>query len=125
MNDELTGSVGVAIIKAYGIKACLGMIGSALLYASFPPRRPDGSYDQREFVARLVIAAIFSSLFGDWVIALLSEHASWLHAGRFPAPIYLMVGAPGWWISRAAALWFYRREEQDLEQWIDEIRRKK
>lgn len=114
---------GLALIKVYGIKAALGMLGAAMLYMVLPPVKQDGSFDKREFVARLACAGLFSMIFGDWAIQLLDVYLPQLHAVDHTAPIYLMVGAPGWWISRAVALWFQRRREKDIRELVDDARK--
>ncbi len=107
---------GVALIKLYGLKAALGMIGAALLYLALPPRKPDGSFDEKEFVARLACAGVFSILFGDWTLQLLVTYAPALHAEAHAKAVDLMTGAPGWWISRAIALWFQKRRDKDIAE---------
>lgn len=113
---------GVALLKLYGIKAALGMLGAAMLYIVLPPVKQDGSFDKREFVARLTCAGIFSCLFGDWAIQLLDAHLPVLRAIEHNGPVYLIVGAPGWWISRAVALWFQRRREKDIGELVKDVR---
>ena len=41
MAAESAGGIA-AILKIYGIKAVLGMVGAALLYIVLPPRNADG-----------------------------------------------------------------------------------
>ena len=115
-------AAGVAFFKLYGIKVGLGMIGAALLYFVLPPVRPDGKFNQKEFVLRLAAAGLFSCLFGDWCVAILVEYFPRLHAQDHTSAVYLMVGAPGWWISRAIALWFQNRHGKDIAQLIDDAK---
>lgn len=122
MNDGFSGAAGYAFFKLYGLKATLGMLGAVALYIVMPPKRPDGSYNEREFVSRLAIAGLFSCMFGDWVLQLLITYAPMLHADSHAKAVDLMTGAPGWWISRAIALWFYRRQDKDLAEVIKDVR---
>lgn len=107
---------GVALLKLYGLKATLGMGGAALLYIALPPRGQDGSFDEREFVARLACAGVFSVMFGDWTLQLLVTYLPSLHAEGHAKAVDLMTGAPGWWISRAIALWFQKRSDKDIAE---------
>lgn len=107
---------GVALLKIYGIKAILGMAGAAMLYVVLPPTRPDGSFDKREFVARLAVAGVFSVMFGDMTADALNHFAPWLQPHKHKSAVDLMCGAPGWWISRAIALFFQNRRGSDIAQ---------
>jgi hypothetical protein len=49
----------------------------------------------------------------------------WLEPLKNKSAVDLMAGAPGWWISRAAALWFHRRHDKDIEELINEIKKNK
>lgn len=110
MSYEVEGMI--ALIKAYGGKALLGMIGAAMLYLALPPLNPDGTFNKREFVWRLVVAGMFSCFFGDSVIDILSAYFPLINISIHTGPIYLMVGAPGWWISRVVALWMYQTKDK-------------
>jgi len=113
---------GIALFKAYGFKVGLGMIGAALLYVVLPPVKPDGSFNRKEFVLRLAAAGVFSSVFGDWAVAMLANYLPQIQADRYPGAVYLVVGAPGWWVSRAVALWFQRRGDKDIGQLVEDVK---
>jgi len=119
-----TEAAGVAFFKLYGLKAGMGMIGAALLYFVLPPVRKDGTFDRKEFVIRLAVAGFFSTMFGDYAIALLdaSTYTKFLQAGKHTGIFYLIVGAPGWWISRAIALWFQRHQDKDIGEVVREVK---
>ena len=36
--------------------------------------------------------------------------------------IDLIVGAPGWWVSRAVALWFQRRSDKDIAELVKDAK---
>jgi hypothetical protein len=117
MNDGFSGSAGIAIFKFYGAKAVFGMIGAALLYAVLPPTNKDGSYNRTEFVLRLAAAGVFSIVFGDMVADAINNTswlAPWIQPYKHKSAIDLMVGAPGWWVSRAVALAMRKREGKDI-----------
>ena len=46
------------LVKLYGFKAALGMVGAAMLYIVLPPLNADGTFNKGEFVARLACAAL-------------------------------------------------------------------
>lgn len=115
-------AAGIAFFKLYGLKVGLGMIGAALLYFVLPPVEKDGSFNRKEFVARLAVAGLFSSVFGDWAVHILMEFLPRLGANQHEGAVYLMVGAPGWWISRAIALWFQNRKGSDIGELVKEIK---
>lgn len=94
----------------------MGMIGAALLYAVMPPINKDGTFNRTEFVLRLACAGTFSVLFGDWAVTVLMEYWPRLHADKHVGSVWLLAGAPGWWVSRAAALAMYRNKDKDLLQ---------
>jgi len=122
MAFEASAGAGLAAAKAFGGKAVIGMAGAAILYMVMPPERPDGSFSKREFAARLAVAGFFSVVAGDWLVAVVNGLAPWLQAQSHPAPFWLASGAPGWWVSRAAALWLYNRRGKDLGQMVDEVK---
>jgi hypothetical protein len=122
MNDGFSGVAGVAFVKAYGLKAAFGMLGAAILYAVLPPLKKDGTFDRREFVIRLACAGIFSMFFGEWAVQLLSATWPWLQAEKHTAAVELIVGAPGWWVSRAGAIWLQRRSNKDLGEVVEEVK---
>lgn len=124
MDPTTTSAAGIDIataVKAYLLKPIIGMIGAALLYTALPPVKADGSFDRTEFVIRLAAAGIFSHIFGDWAVDILSD-LTWLHAADHKAAVYLVVGAPGWWVTRAVALWLRRRENKDIGEVIKEVK---
>jgi len=125
MNDGFSGSALIAAIIKYGFAAVLGMIGAALLYMVLPPLTPDGKFDRREFALRLFAAGVVSTLFGDWVISLLMDYTPRLQAQNHAGAAYMMVGAPGWWISRAIALWLQNRRGKDIQQIVHDVRKRK
>jgi hypothetical protein len=117
MSDGFSGSAGIAIFKLYGAKAVFGMIGAALLYVVLPPTNKDGSYNRTEFVLRLAAAGVFSIVFGDMVADAINNTswlAPWIQPYKHKSAIDLMVGAPGWWVSRAVALAMRKREGKDI-----------
>lgn len=100
----------------------MGMIGAALLYAAMPPVNKDGTFNRREFAVRLACAGVVSAVFGEWAVDMLVHYLPTLQADKHHAAVYLLAGAPGWWLSRAAALWLHRRRDKDLGQVVDEFR---
>lgn len=121
MAAESAGGIA-AVLKIYGIKAVLGMVGAAMLYIVLPPRNPDGSFNEKEFVVRLACAGAFSIMFGDLAYSVLVEHAATIATVLGPKPVDLMVGAPAWWITRAVALWFQRRQEKDIAELARDVK---
>lgn len=118
MAAESAGSL--MLLKTFGLKAVLGMLGAAMLYMVLPPVKltPEGKreFDEREFVLRLACAGIVSALCGDLAVAML---ASWWPSIPFAdhrGAVYLIVGAPAWWITRAVALWLQRNDGKDIEE---------
>jgi hypothetical protein len=110
----------------------MGALGAVVLYLVMPPGRPvqagemiDGAAHkrevQKEFGARLFIAIVFSILCGDWVVDMAP---AFLMAHAHPLPFWVAAGAPGWWISRWAALWLYKRQDKDIGEVADEIKSK-
>jgi hypothetical protein len=124
MNDGFSGSAGIAIFKLYGAKAVFGMIGAALLYAVLPPTNKDGSFNTKEFVLRLAVAGVFSIVFGDMAADAINNSwlAEWIQPYKHKSAIDLMVGAPGWWISRAVALGMRKRENKDIVDLVKEVK---
>ena len=119
---ETSSIIGAASVKALGVKASLGMAGAAVLYLLMPPERPDGTFNRHEFAGRLAVAGLCSMLLGDWAVDVISGLAPWLMAAKHPAPFWLAAGAPGWWVSRAAALWLYNRKGKDLGQIVHDAK---
>lgn len=113
---------GVALLKLYGLKATLGMLGAAMLYMVLPPVKKDGSFDKHEFVARLAVAGVFSVVFGDMAADALDHFLPWLQPHNHKSAVDLMMGAPGWWISRAIALWFQNRRGKDIGELINDAK---
>lgn len=129
MIETSSGGAGLfAMFKAYGFKVGIGMIGAALLYAVLPPVDKDGKFNTKEFVLRLATAGVFSCFFGDLAIEILQRVCSAFHGldqikwSDFKGAVYLMVGAPGWWITRAVALYFHKRKDKDIRELVDEVK---
>jgi hypothetical protein len=112
-----------ALVKLYGIKAVLGMLGTALLYIVLPPRNADGSFNEWEFAGRLACAGVFSCMFGDAGFEMLLHHVPKVAAALGPKAVDLLVGAPAWWITRAIALWFQHRHDKDIAELTKDIRK--
>lgn len=132
-----SAAAAILAMKAWLIKALLGMLGAALLYLVLPPGDPlpkqalpkqRAAYMARrkriarEIVLRIGMAGIFSLLLGDWTVAVLDHSLPWLMAGSNPHPFWLACGAPGWWISRWIALWLHRREAEDIAEVISDLK---
>jgi hypothetical protein len=125
MSDGFSGSAGIAIFKLYGAKAVFGMIGAALLYVVLPPINTDGSFNKKEFVLRMAVAGVFSCMFGDMAADAINNAswlAPWIQPYKHKSAIDLMVGAPGWWISRAVALGLRKREGKDIVEVVKEVK---
>lgn len=120
MSIETGAGAGIALLKAYGFKVAVGMVGAALMYFVLPPKDANGEFDQREFVLRLACAGVFSSFFGDLVIEMLEHGAPWIKWAKHTGAVYLMTGAPAWWFSRAIALMAHNRRNKDMIQLITE-----
>lgn len=105
-----------ALVKMYGLKAAIGMVGAAMLYVVLPPLNADGTFNKREFVARLACAGVFSCLLGGTVYQMLCAQLPGIGAMVNSSAIDMMVGAPAWWVSRAVALWFQRRSDKDIAE---------
>jgi hypothetical protein len=116
------GEAGFAFFKLYGLKVGLGMIGAALLYVVLPPVKKDGTFDRHEFVLRLACAGVFSTVFGDLAVDTLMHYLPGIPFASHKGAIYLLIGAPGWWISRAAALWFQKRQDKDIGEIVREAK---
>lgn len=121
MSAESAG--GIALIKLYGFKAALGMVGAAMLYIVLPPVNADGRFNRREFAARLTCAGVFSCLLGETALQLLNMQFPLVGPTINPSAVYLVVGAPGWWISRAVALWFQKRSKKDIVELTKDIKK--
>lgn len=118
------GGAATTVVQTLGIKAALGMAGAVLLYLGAAPERPkDGSFNKTEFLTRLAVAGFFSALLGDMAVDVVNGLLPWLMAAKHPAPIWLAAGAPGWWVSRWAALYLYRRQDKDASEIIDEVKK--
>lgn len=123
MEPTSTGVAGVAtLIKTLGLSATLGMIGAALLYIVLPPVNHDGTFNKREFAARLAVAGVFSAVFGDMGVDVLSHVTPFLNPEKHHAAVEMLVGAPGWWVSRAVALWLQKQQNKDIAQIVKETR---
>lgn len=118
-----TGSGGAAaLFKVYGFKVGIGMIAGALMYAVCPPVDKTGKFNRKEFVTRLAVAGIFSTFFGDLGVETLQHYLPAIQWAKHEGAVYLVVGAPGWWISRAAALYFHNRRDKDIGQIVQEVK---
>jgi hypothetical protein len=117
-----TEAAGLVFFKTYGFKIGMGMLGSTFLYCVLPPLDNSGRFDRKEFAARLAAAGMASAVFSDWFIAMLMAKWPWLQLHDHAAPVYLMVGAPAWWVGRAVALWFRRREGRDVVEMVKEVK---
>ncbi|OEZ98760.1 hypothetical protein [Duganella phyllosphaerae] len=115
MSAESFGSFA-ALVKLYGFKAAIGMVGAAMLYIVLPPLNADGTFNKREFVARLACAGVFSCLLGSTVYQMLCAQLPTIGAMVNASAVDLVVGAPAWWVSRAVALWFQRRSDKDIAE---------
>lgn len=112
--DQISLAV-LAFLKVTGLKAVIGAVGACLLYLALPPVNKDGTFNQREFAYRLSSAAVFSSLFGDWAVSLIHFQFPLLRVlEHTESAIYLLVGAPAWWITRLVATTLRRREGRDI-----------
>lgn len=115
MNDGFSGAIAAFVAK-YGAAGAFGMLGAALLYVIAPPVDKNERFNRKEFAIRLAVAGVVSSVFGDWSVAMLMEFLPRLHADEHKAAVWLMTGAPGWWISRAVALGMYNTKDHDIFQ---------
>ncbi|RJG06238.1 hypothetical protein D3870_09640 [Noviherbaspirillum cavernae] len=122
MTEPTSSVAGFAIIKLYGLKAVFGMVGAALLYFVLPPLRSDGRFSQQEFVVRLAAAGIGSCFFGDVAVQQIMLYLPSLHADQHTSAVYLLVGAPFWWITRAVALSLRKREDKDIVEIVREAK---
>lgn len=124
MSDYLSGApeVVLAFAKVTGLKVIMGIMGTVILYLAAPPLDKDGNFDRREFFYRMCTAGVFSSTFGDAAVGALHSTLPFLGAVDHPAAVYLMVGAPGWWISRLIATTLRRREGRDIPEVLDEFK---
>lgn len=124
MNDGFSGSAIAGFFKIYGLKAGFGMLGGALLYVVLPPVNKDGSFNKKEFVLRLAVAGVFSCMFGDMAADAINNSwlAEWVQPYKHKSAIDLMVGAPGWWVSRAVALGMRKREGKDIVELVKEVK---
>jgi hypothetical protein len=124
MNDGFSGTAVASFFKIYGLKAGFGMMGAALLYLVLPPVNKDGSFNKTEFAIRLAVAGVFSIVFGDMAADAINNTwlAQWVQPYKHKSAIDLMVGAPGWWISRAVALGMRKREAKDIVDLVKEAK---
>lgn len=122
MEPTSSAAASFAFFKTVGTSAALGMLGSAMLYMALPPLNKDGTFNKREFVMRLAFAGLFSVFFGDIAGDWLHSMLSFVDTVKHKAAIDLMVGAPGWWVSRAVALWFHRNRRIDIGDLVKKVR---
>ena len=121
--DQISLAV-LAFLKVTGLKAVIGAVGACLLYLALPPVNKDGTFNQREFAYRLSSAGVFSALFGDWAVSLIHSQFPLLRVLEHPAAIYLLVGAPAWWVTRLVATTLRRREGRDIPTIWDEFKKR-
>lgn len=122
MNEPISSAAGYALVKLYGIKAIVGMLGTSLLYLALPPMNSDGSLNKHEFLFRLFCAGVFSAVFGDAAVDLLCRQFPALGIEHSRAAVYLLVGAPAWMITRAVALWVQARKGKDIAEIAKEVK---
>jgi hypothetical protein len=123
MSEEVTGSTtAAAFIANQGSSAVFGMIGAVILYLVLPPVDNNGKFDRKEFALRLLVAGLFSIFFGDMLASTLQHFVPWLEPLKNKSAVDLLAGAPGWWVSRAAALWFHKRHDKDISEIIKEVK---
>lgn len=122
MSEEVTSSTAAVFLANQGSSALFGMIGSAILFFVMPPVDNKGKFNRKEFVIRLAVAGLFSIFFGDMLASTIQHFAPWLEPMNNKSAIDLLAGAPGWWVSRAAALWFHRRHDKDIGELIKEAK---
>lgn len=126
MSEEVTSSAAAAsFIANQGSSAAFGMIGAAILYLVMPPVDNKGRFNRKEFAVRLLVAGLFSIFFGDMLVAVIQHFVPWLEPLKNKSAIDLLAGAPGWWLSRAVALWFHRRHDKDIAEIINEVKKTK
>lgn len=118
MSEEVTGSTAAAFLANQGSSAVFGMIGAAILYFVMPPVDSKGRFNRKEFVIRLAVAGLFSIFFGGMLASTLQHFVPWLEPMNNRSAVDLLAGAPGWWVSRAVALWFHNRRDKDIAQII-------
>lgn len=110
----------LTFLKATGIKAFVGAVGACALFLAFPPKNKDGTFNEKEFFYRLVTAAFFSTMFGDWFADVLHAEFPRLMIADHKAVAYLIIGAPAWWVTRLVAVTLQKREGKDLtELWAE------
>ena len=61
-------------------------------------------------------------LLGGTVYQLLCAQLPTIGAMVNASAIDLIVGAPGWWVSRAVALWFQRRSDKDITELVKDAK---
>lgn len=124
MEPTSSGVAGLAaLLKSLGLSATLGMVGAALLYIVLPPVNPDGTFNRKEFAARLAAAGVFSVVFGDMGADMLSHFVSFINPEKHKSAIDLLIGAPGWWVSRAVAIWLQKHRDSDIAQLVDTVKK--
>lgn len=121
MKEEVESTA--AFFAQQGTTAWFGMLGAAILYMVMPPVDKDGKFNRKEFVTRLAVAGLFSIFFGDMLASVLQHFVPWLEPLKNKSAVDLLAGAPGWWVSRAAALWLHNRQDKDLGEIIQEVKK--
>lgn len=122
MTDEVTGATFFA---QQGSAALFGMVGAAILYLVMPPVDKQGKFSRKEFAIRLAVSGLFSVFFGDMLASALAHFVSWLDPWHNKSAVDLLAGAPGWWISRAAALWLHQKQDKNIAEIVREVTNKK
>ena len=124
MDVDTTNSTAAAFLANQGSSAVFGMIGAAILYLVMPPVDTKGRFNRKEFALRLLVAGLFSVFFGDMLAASLQHFVPWLEPLNNKSAVDLLAGAPGWWVSRAVALWFHNRHDKDIAEMIKDAKEK-
>ncbi len=120
--SESSANAAAAFLADQGGSAAFGMIGAAILYMILPPIDNKGRFNRKEFALRLIVAGLFSIFFGNMLALTVQHFAPWLEPMNNKSAIDLLAGAPGWWISRAVALWFHNRNNKDIGEIIREAK---
>lgn len=120
MTEPASSSAGLAwLVKVYGLKVVAGALGAALMFAALWPRTA------REGVARLASAIMGSALWGDALLAWVTNTVAWWPAGsQGSMPVYAAAGAPAWWVLGLLARWLDKWRERGLDELIATLRGK-
>lgn len=112
----------LAAVKAYGFKAICGAIGVSMLYLALPPLNKDGTFNRKEFIFRLTAAIVFSTLLGEWFVSVVDGLIPAVKAHEFPGVFYAFIGAPGWFLTRAVAVWMQNRKDKDIGEVVKDAK---